>query len=72
MLTSDRVLFENAIYPVLLVNPVSTKLKNILVALDINQTDFKYQTLLGLVIECARSIAKSTDSKVYIVNSNIS
>ncbi len=78
MLTSDWALFENATCPVLLVNPRSTKPKprstkpkNILVAVDINRADSKYQALLELIIEYANSIANSTGSKLHVVNSYI-
>lgn len=69
MLSSDWALFESATCPVLLVNSAVERTNKILMAIDINREDKKYQEIMDLVIEYANSAATATKSELHVVNS---
>jgi universal stress protein E len=71
MLSSDWALFENATCPVLLVNSESKDTGKILCAIDINRDEKKYQEIMKLVLERAKSIAESRKAELHVVNAYV-
>jgi len=71
MLTSDWALFENASCPVMLVNAATDDTGKLLMAVDINREDKKYEEILELVIEHGLSIAKARNAELHVVNAYV-
>ncbi len=71
MLSSDWAMFESAPCPVLLVNAAVKRTNRILVAIDINREDKKYQAIMEQVIEHAKSVEAATGSELHVINSYV-
>lgn len=68
LLSADWSLFDNAVCPVLLVNPATKSTGKILAAIDLNRDDEKYQEILNLVLARAHNIAESRNAELHVVN----
>lgn len=72
MLSSDWALFERATCPVLLVNPSVARTNVILMTIDINREDKKYQEIADLVIQHAKSVVTTRKAEgLHVVNAYV-